>query len=95
MENSNETQNFIIPLSIGWIINLLGWILFVSTFNHALELLTTVLCIGCIYVGYRHKQLGTQPFLGMQRLSSVNLIYSSAFEAIWMASWGLGFFGDF
>ena len=92
MENKNS---FPIPLWLGWLINIIGWVLFVSTFNHTLEIVTGLLCIGCIYVGYKHKQIGTSPFLGMSSLSAGNLIYASAFEAIWMFAWGFGFFGDF
>ena len=95
MENSTIKKGFSIPLWAGWGVNILGWVLFVSTMNHVLEIITALLCIGCVYVAYKHKQAGTTPFLGMERLSANNLIYSSAFEAIWMLAWGLGFFGDF
>ncbi len=95
MENSKKEKGFPIPLMAGWVVNILGWVLFVSTMNHVLEIITAILCIGCVYVAYKHKQVGTSPFLGMERLSANNLIYSSAFEAIWMLTWGLGFFGGF
>ena len=94
MENQNS-NSLPIPLGVGWLVNILGWILFVSTFNHALEIVTGLLCIGCVYVGYKHKEDNTPDVLGFNRLSASNLIYASAFEAIWMFAWGLGFFGDF
>ena len=95
MENSTSENEFPIPLWAGWVVNIVGWVLFVATMNHALEITTGLLCIGCVYVAYKHKQAGTSPFLGMDRLSANNLLYASAFEAVWMFAWGLGFFGDF
>jgi len=94
MENQNSSA-FPIPLWLGWVINIAGWLLFVSTNNHALEIITGLLCVGCVYAGYKHKQAATPPFLGRVSLSAGNLIYVSAFEAIWMFTWGLGFFGDY
>jgi hypothetical protein len=79
-----------IPLGAGWVVNIVGWVLFVSTMNPALEIITALLCIGCVYFAYKHKQAGTPPFFGMSSLSAGNLIYASAFEAIWMLAWGLG-----
>tara|TARA_B110000908_G_scaffold162741_1_gene208546 strand:- start:625 stop:765 length:141 start_codon:yes stop_codon:yes gene_type:complete len=32
------------------------------------------------------------PFLGWDSLRTKNLIYTSAFEAVWMFAWGFGFF---
>jgi hypothetical protein len=95
MENSTSENGVPIPLWAGWVVNIVGWVLFVATMNHALEITTGLLCIGCVYVAYKHKQAGTSPFLGMDRLSANNLLYASAFEAVWMFAWGLGFFGDF
>jgi hypothetical protein len=95
MENTTNEKKFPIPLWAGWVVNIVGWVLFVSTTNHALEIITAILCIGCVYVAYKHKQAGTPPFLEIENLSANNLIYSSAFEAIWMLAWGLGFFGSF
>lgn len=94
MENQSA-NSFLVPLGLGWVINLIGWVLFVSTFNHALEIFTGIICVGCVYVGYRHNQINTKPFLGISSLSPSNLIYASAVEAIWMFAWGFGFFGDF
>jgi heme/copper-type cytochrome/quinol oxidase subunit 3 len=92
----NQSQNsFPIPLVAGWAVNIVGWILFVSTSNHTLEIITGLLCIGCVYVGYKHKELNTEPAFGNERLSPANLIYASAFEAVWMLLWGFGIFGDF
>lgn len=94
MENQNSTS-FPIPLWVGWVVNLAGWVLFVSTFEQAIELVAGLLCLGCVFIGYKHKQMKSPAFLDMDTLSPGNLIYSSAFEAIWMFSWGLGLFGDF
>ena len=91
-ENVNISLNFNVPLWAGWVINGLGWVLFMATFNHAIEIFTGLLCIGCVYLGYKHNQLKTPPFLGWDNLSAKNLIYSSAFEALWMFAWGFGFF---
>ncbi len=95
MENSPNENVFPIPLWAGWVVNMVGWVLFVSTSSHPLEILTALLCGGCVYVAYKHKLAGTSPFLGMEQLSANNLRYSSAFEAIWMLAWGSGFFGRF
>ena len=95
MENSPNTGTFPIPLWVGWAINIIGWVLFVSTFNHVLEIVTAILCIGCVYVAYKHKQSNTPAVMNIERLSPSNLIYASAFEAVWMLSWGLGIWGDF
>ena len=95
MENTTNEKGFPIPLWAGWVVNIVGWVMFVYTFvtnlNRTLEIITALLCIGCVYGAYKHKQAGTSPFLGMERLSANNLIYSSAFEAIWMLAWGLGY----
>lgn len=93
MEGSSNSNVFPIPLGAAWIINVIGWVLFVSTMNHGLELLTSLLCLGCVYVGIQHKKINTPPFLDNERLSANNLIYASAFEAIWMFAWGIGLFG--
>jgi hypothetical protein len=37
--------------------------------------------------------LNTEPAFGNERLSAANLIYASAFEAVWMLLWGFGLFG--
>ena len=88
-------NTFAIPLWLGWLVNIIGWVLFVSTFNHALEIITGILCVGCVYVGYKHKQTETPPVLGVGSLSPQNLIIFSSIEAIWMFAWGFGLFGDF
>jgi hypothetical protein len=94
MENQSP-NSFPVPLIAGWAVNIVGWILFVSTSNHTLEIITGLLCIGCVYVGYKHKELNTEPALGKKNLSPANLIYASGFEAVWMLLWGFGLFGDF
>ena len=88
MESNNT---FAIPLSVGWILNILGWIGFVSTMDHTLEFITAVVCLGCVYIGYKHKQMGTGPFL-TDRMTAENLIYASAIEAVWMLCWALEIF---
>jgi hypothetical protein len=89
MEKQNS-NTFPIPLGLGWAINVIGWVVFVSTLDHTLETITGLLCVGCAWVGYKHKQAGTSPFLGIERLSAENLVYASVFEAIWMFAWALG-----
>jgi len=91
-ENKNS---FLVPIGLGWIVNLIGWVLFISTFNHSLEILTGVFSLGCVYVGYKHKLINTKPFLDFENLSANNLIWASSVQAIWMFAWGFGFFGDF
>ena len=90
--NIDIKLNFNVPLWAGWVINGLGWVLFVTTFNHALEIVTGILCLGCVYLGYKHDQLKTPAPLGRDNLSAKNLIYVSAFEAAWMFAWGFGIF---
>jgi hypothetical protein len=90
IKKSLNSNPIAIPLWAGWLVNIIGWVLFISTFNHVLEILTGILCIGCVFIGYKHKQNNTPAFLGL--FSAGNLIWASAFEAIWMFAWGLGFF---
>lgn len=90
MENSTNEKGFPIPLWAGWLVNIVGWVMFVSTMDHTLEIITALLCIGCVYVAYKHKQAGTSPVLGRENLSANNLMYSSAFEALFMLIFGLG-----
>ena len=90
MEDSSNS--FPVPLWAGWLVNILGYILFLSTFNHAVEIVTGLLCIGCIYVGYVHKKNNSKPFLGIGLFSASRLIASSVFEAAWMFAWAFGVF---
>lgn len=86
-----EQKSFPIPLSVGWILNILGWMIFISTMDHTLEFITAIVCMGCVYIGYKHKQIGTGPFM-IDSMSAANLIYASAFEAVWMLCWALEIF---
>jgi len=86
-----DQKSFAIPLSVGWILNIVGWVVFISTMDHTLEFITALVCMGCVYVGYKHKQIGTAPFM-IDRMSAGNLIYASAFEAVWMLCWALEIF---
>ncbi len=88
----NTSKEFPVPLWVGWAVNVLGWLLFVATFNHAIELITGILCAGCVYVGYVHKNNGSEPALGMDYLTAERLIYASGVEAIWMFAWAFGIF---
>jgi len=92
MSDSTNQNSFPIPLSVGWGINIVGWVLFATTFDHTIELITAVLCIGCVYVGYKHKDTDTAPAFGNENLTAQNLIYASAFEAVWMLTWAFGVF---
>lgn len=94
--HSNKAESsFPIPILVGWIVNAVAWILFLATFNHAIEIVMGLLCVGCVFVGFKHKKLNTPPSLGMNSLSANNLIYTSVVDAVWMFAWGLGLFGDF
>lgn len=83
MENqssqTNETFVYKVPVYVGWIINVLAWVIFVATSNHFLEIVMAFACVFAIYVGYKHK--------------NNRLMTSSAFDAVWMFAWGLGLFG--
>lgn len=92
MNVSNDSKEFPIPLGVCWAINIIGWVLFVSTRNHVVEILTCLLSLGCLYVALQHKKINTPPFLSNEKLSANNLIYASAFEAIWMLSFALDLF---
>lgn len=92
-EAISDGKTFPIPLSVAWIINIVGWILFVSTFNSVLEIITGLLCVGCAWVGIMHRKAGTSPFLGLNALSASNLIWASIIEALWMFAWGFGLMG--
>lgn len=93
MGNSTNDKILQVPLWAGWMVNILGWILFISTSNHFLEIITALLCVGCVYLAYLHKQAGTGPIFNSSYLSANNLIYTSAFEAIWMFLFGFGIIG--
>lgn len=73
-------MDFLKSNTFGWIINVVAWVIFVATENHALEIVMGVLCLYAAYVGYSNK--------------NNNLIYSSVFDAVWMFSWGLGIAGE-
>ena len=92
MTDLKNENSFPIPLSVGWGINIAGWVLFATTMNTAIELITAILCIGCVYVGYKHKDTETPPAFGNENLTAQNLIYASAFEAVWMLTWATGLF---
>tara|TARA_B110000285_G_C14880607_1_gene493698 strand:- start:286 stop:723 length:438 start_codon:yes stop_codon:yes gene_type:complete len=91
--NVNSSNKFPIPLLAGWIINAAAWVLFAATFNPGIELIMGVLCAGCVFIGYKHKQLNTPPsdipFIDIDNgyLTPQNLMYTSAFEALWMFAW--------
>lgn len=91
----NVGGTFPVPLWVGWVLNGLAWALFLLTFNHTIEIIMGLACCFSAFIGYKHKQIGTSPFLNVERLTSLNLIYTSAFNAVWMFAWGLGFFGSY
>ena len=93
--NKTNEGSFPIPIWVGWGINILAWVLFVATFNHIIEIFMGLACSFSIYIGYRHRQMGSSPYLDMARLSANNLIYTSIVDAVWMFSWGLGIWGSF
>tara|TARA_B100001971_G_scaffold154892_1_gene144292 strand:- start:568 stop:834 length:267 start_codon:yes stop_codon:yes gene_type:complete len=65
---------------LGWLINIVAWVLFLATGNHVIEIIMGLACVYAAYIGYSHKVN--------------NLIYSSAFDAVWMFAWGFGLFGS-
>ncbi|MDQ3193143.1 MAG: hypothetical protein M3Q58_16285 [Bacteroidota bacterium] len=95
MENSTTKESFAIPIWIGWLINALAWVLFIATFNHIIEIFMGIMCALCTYTAYKHNVINTEPPLGIESLSAKNLIYTSAFNTLWMFAWGLGLFGSF
>ena len=76
--NESTEAQFDIPLWVGWVINVVAWILFVLTSVHAVDIAMGVACIFSFYIGLKHKHN--------------NLMYASIFDTIWMFTWGLGFF---
>lgn len=84
--NLNSGKPFPISLSVGWAVNLIGWVLFVVTDNHNIEFLTGLAALGCVFVAYKHKGTKEVAF-GQERLTVQNLGYSSMFEAAWMFFW--------
>lgn len=94
-DQENVGDTFPVPIWVGWGINGLAWILFVFTFNHTIEIIMGLACCFAAFVGFKHKQIGTPDLLNNNRLSSLNLIYTSVFDAVWMFAWGLGLFGSF
>ena len=73
-------MQFLKSITFGWIINIVAWVIFISTGNHALEIVMGLLCCYAAYIGYSQ--------------GSNNLTYSSVFDAIWMFAWGLGIAGE-
>ena len=49
MSDSTNQNSFPIPLAVGWGVNIIGWVLFATTMNTAIELITAILCMGCVY----------------------------------------------
>jgi len=87
--HSYGENTFPIPLWAGWLINTLAWILFLLTHNNGVEIAMAIICIGCVYVGYRHYKMKSEPPLELPLLKPNYLIYFSIFDAIWMLYWGL------
>jgi len=73
-------MDFLKSVTFGWIINALAWVIFVTTGNHALEIIMGLLCGYAAYIGYSNNHK--------------NLTYSSVFDAIWMFAWGFGIAGE-
>ena len=69
-----------IPVWVGILINAIAWLLFISTWNHAIEILMSLACVYAFFIGYKHKNRW--------------LMYSSGFDAVWMLAWGIGAFGS-
>ena len=93
MEDFKNEKSFPVPLWIGWLINIIGWIAFVATMNSAIEFITAAFSLGCVFIGFKHQQAGTAPSFDIDRLSPNTLIYASAIQAIWMLTWATGIVG--
>lgn len=93
--NHENVGSFPVPFWAGWGINALAWILFITTFNYTIEIIMGLACCASLFIAYKHKQIGTPPLLNNEKLSPLNLIYTSAFNAVWMFAWGLGFFDSY
>jgi len=74
-------SNSPIPLKVAWAINIIGWVVFIMTMNHAIEVVTGVACLFTAYCGHAGKD---------DRLRNASL-----FEAAWMFAWAFGLFGSF
>jgi hypothetical protein len=72
--DSSTTKKFFIPLWVGWLINILSWVLFLATDENEIEILAGVLCLLAIFIGVKHK--------------NSRLIITSILEALWMFSFG-------
>jgi hypothetical protein len=73
MENTSK-KVFIIPLWVGWLINILSWILFLSSNKDEIEYLAGGLCLIAMFIGIKHK--------------NYKLIITSILESLWMFSFG-------
>ena len=69
-----------LQLALGWVINIVSWILFVATGSHIIEFMTAVANLGAAYLGLRNR--------------SSWLVLISVGDAAWMFAWSLGVFGD-
>lgn len=88
--NELTTQsNFPIPLWLGFIVNFLAWLIFVTTDNHGLEFFMGILCLSSAYVGYVHKKRNSDPAFELNFLNANYLIYISVFDAIWIIYWSI------
>lgn len=67
-------KSFFIPLWVGWLINILSWILFLSSNKDEMEYLAGGMCLIAAFIGIKHK--------------NYKLIITSILEAIWMFSFG-------
>ncbi len=69
-----------IPIWFGWGINILAWGVFLVTMNHLLDIVLGLACCFAAFVGLKHR--------------NQSLLYASILDAIWMFTWGLGFWDD-
>lgn len=69
-----------VPIWVAWGINILAWVFFVSTGNHAIEFIMGLACAFAFYLAFLH--------------SNTKLMVICAFDVVWMWAWAFGLFGD-
>ncbi len=80
--NLDTSKGMPIPLLVGWIVNVLAYIIFFSVNSIFVAILMMILVAGCIYVANEHVKLGTGPALNQPRLSAKNLRLVSILDVI-------------
>ena len=69
-----ENTTFPVPLWAAWVINIVSWIIFVTTDIHVLEIIMGVACLVAAFIAFKHN--------------GWYLLFVSILDAVWMFSWG-------